>query len=118
MPKEKEPELKEEVKQIPKEEIEKTEKQMLIETLMNINERLTKLEKSLSVQIPQNLPQNQSKVNQLMNNPMAMQMLLSMFKEPERSPIDKFFRDLGERTFFQVMNRWLPSKKELRGSEK
>lgn len=31
--------------------------------------------------------------------------------------IDKFYKDLGERTFFRLLDKILPTRKELRGNE-
>lgn len=40
--------------------------------------------------------------------------LIQQFTGGESNPMDVFFKNLGERTFYQVMDRFIPSRKEIR----
>lgn len=107
-------ELKEELKTVPNEEKIRAEKQMLIETLIQLNERITNIEKRLQPQpVAPPLQQPLQQQQNLDTNTIAL--LASLFGGSQHST-EQDLKDLVFNKFVeQSVKSLAPTRKEVKG---
>jgi len=98
--------IKQEVKEEPKEQLTKEDLKPIVEAILNLNNQIEVL-KQQPKPIQQEQPQQQQK--------MDLSALLPLLAQQGDNPMDRFYRDVGERVFLRIVDKMLPSRKEIRG---